>query len=108
MTDTADELKPLRKAAKGLLYPSDTDEPIEVVSGVEVPAGASVSSVAAFFGELADDANAARFERLRAAVDSTLRDAKVYRAGSTEVDVFILGFTRSGALAGLKTASVET
>ena len=103
-----DELEPLRVAAKGLLYPSETDAPIEVVSGAGVPAGAKESSVAAFFDELKDSDDAVKFAKLRAAVEATLGDAKVYRVGGPEVQVYVLGKTKSGATGGLKTISVET
>ena len=105
----SDELEPLRKATKGLLYPSDTDAPIEVVSGVTPPANAEVVTLDAFFDELADTDDAARFAKLRVAVDATLSDAKVYRVGSAKgIAIFVLGTTAGGATGGIKTTSIET
>ncbi len=37
-----------------------------------------------------------------------LSDIQVYRIGKTEVDIYIIGTTSSGNLAGLSTKAVET
>lgn len=39
---------------------------------------------------------------------ANLQDIKVYRIGSVEIDVYIIGKTESGNLAGLSTTAIET
>jgi hypothetical protein len=119
---SSDELDQLRKAVDGLLYSSESDEPFEVFRwpamthdpasavAAHAPKGATIKeqSLDAFFADLMGSDEAARFDQLRLVLESLLKSARVYRAGSIEVDVFILGTLRSGEWAGLHTRSIET
>jgi hypothetical protein len=49
-----------------------------------------------------------RFAALRTALQAELTDLHVYRFGEISISTFIVGRTRSGALAGLLTGQVET
>ena len=118
-----DDLKALRQAAAGLMYPSESDAPFDVFTW---PAGAGGTAreqvvartkpgepieevpVGAFFGELEDTDDAARFRALRAALEATLTDVRVFRVGRLKVDVYLIGRTAGGSVAGLHTTSVET
>jgi hypothetical protein len=120
-----DELTILRKASEGLLYPSESDEPFEVfrwtAEGPEpqarhvlTQAGKASSeeveeiTLADFFEGLSEHEDADRFKQLRQAIETHLRDAKVFRIGSIQIEVYIVGTTRSGQWAGLHTKSIET
>jgi hypothetical protein len=124
----------LREATRGLLYPSETDAPFEVVAwagetGAPAPArllaltghkaGTPVEAVALedFFGELtqeqdwhgeAEKADVRRYRQLREIIEKRLADAKVYRVGKTRVEIYILGRAPEGGWLGVKTAAVET
>jgi hypothetical protein len=51
----------------------------------------------------------AKFDKLAKALHEQLADIKVYRVGDEpEKDVFLVGKTKDGQLAGLKTTVVET
>jgi hypothetical protein len=118
-----DELEPLRKAVEGLTYPSESDEPFDVVrwdakgtAHDQVAANAGNGKkiepvpVDAFFSQLDDSNDADRFHALRRVLQSTLTDLQIFRAadGGAEVDVYLIGRLPSGAWAGLHTISVET
>ena len=120
---TPDELKrQLRSAAGDLTYPSDADEPFDpfvwpaaagdAVAQVRARSGnrpVEVVAVAAFFADLTDADDAARFTALRAALERTVSDLIVIRVtGSTTVDVYLIGRGPAGSWAGLHTLSVET
>ena len=51
---------------------------------------------------------ARRFQRLAQLLKETLEDVTVYKVGEVEIDAYVVGKTRSGALAGVKTKLVET
>src|SRR5438045_3921330 len=114
-----DELDPIRTAAKGLLYPSETDAPFEVLR-FPAPGGGSLTkgdvahllgkskseaveeqSLDEFFAELDGADDAERFRNLRRAIEGVLPDARVYRVGSVNIDVLVIGHTSSGELAGV-------
>ena len=59
-------------------------------------------------GDLADGHRVARVNLLVAALRAQLTDITVYRVGSVQVRVFILGRTRCGTVAGLETLAIET
>lgn len=116
------ELNELVAAAAGLLYPSETDAPFDVFCWtpqgddpeaeirLHVHEWGDVERVTpeAFFAELRGDDNAARFEKLRRALKSTVFGLAVYRIGRVTVDIFLIGRTRNGNWAGVHTVSVET
>jgi Nuclease A inhibitor-like protein len=49
-----------------------------------------------------------QYQQLVMVLKQHLRDLKVYRMGKVNLDVYILGKTESGAIAGLVTQAVET
>jgi hypothetical protein len=49
-----------------------------------------------------------QYQRLVDTLKNYLRDIKVYRLGNVEIDVYIVGITPSGNLAGVTTKVVET
>ena len=117
-----DEFTLLQAAAQGLLYPSETDAPFDVFrwkpTGTDAAKdvlahatklrGIEEIPVAAFFDELDESDDAPRFRALRKVMESSLSGLKVYRIGSIEVEVFVIGKARSGDWVGLHTISVET
>jgi len=113
--DDAAILASLRTAVAGLLYPSETDAPFDVISSWPVKEGKpprKVEEVAPddFFGELRESDDAARFAQLRRALECNLSGVKVVRVGAGEpkVDVYLVGRSKSGATLGVHTTSVET
>ena len=118
----ADILQQLRDAVSGLTYPSESDEPFEVLKfGASfASAKAAVESVAPanaiaevpmgkFFDDLADDPQIGRFRSLQKLIGENLADATVFRVDrGSEIDVYLLGRVPVGEWAGVKTMSVET
>lgn len=118
-----DELRPLRQAAAGLLYPSESDEPIEVFSWPGKSASTAKDAVVAharrpepleeravdqFFAAMDGGDDAEKFRAVRKALEAVVRDVHVFRAGEVQVEVFVIGRTRGGDWAGLRTVAVET
>ena len=118
-----DALKPLRQAADGLTYPSESDEPFDAFRwdgtgaardqiAAHARKGRKIEAVPvdAIFGQLDEADDAERFRALRQVLESTVKDLQIFRAvgGDAEVDVFLVGQLASGQLAGLHTISVET
>ncbi len=123
----------LRKATEGLLFPSETDAPLEVfewpgeqgkpdkarvLALAKLPAGTPVKtkSVDAFFKEVTqeqswhDDEEKAEVQKFKQVVQTlkdSLADPKVFQAGKAESDVYIVGRTDAG-WAGVKTKVVQT
>ncbi|MBO3463773.1 nuclease [Aetokthonos hydrillicola CCALA 1050] len=52
--------------------------------------------------------NVSKYKSLVQTLKANLDDLKVYRVGSIEIDVYIVGKTKEGDLAGLSTKVVET
>jgi len=120
----ADDLAEIRKAADGLQYPSESDAPFDVfrwpgtsgtardVVGAHGGTGRKIEEVAidAFFAELIESDDGARYKQLCRALESNLKELKIFRVGVGEpkVEVYLVGRTRIGELAGLHTTSVET
>jgi hypothetical protein len=120
-------LTALQKASAGLLYPSDSDEPFEAFSWgkasgslapavVQKLAGAgpkeAMKQVALgdFFKNLTSDDcdNAEKYKALLKVVNEQLSGVKVFRFGDVEVEIYVVGKTKDGEWAGLKTKAVET
>lgn len=124
----------LQKAAAGLLFPSETDAPLEpffwpaekapaltpdqVAQLASAPAEAAIKTVKldTFFRPATTEegwhnkeekAQVQRFQELVNTIKDTLEEVKVYRVGETSVDVYIVGQVEGG-YAGLKTKVVET
>ncbi|SRR5258706_9536570 len=119
-----DELQEIRKASDGLEYPSESDAPFDFFhwpkgSGAawdQVIArggtGRKIEEVAidAFFAELIESDDGERYKQLRRALESQLKELRIFRVGvgETNVDIYLVGRTRAGDWAGLHTTSVET
>jgi hypothetical protein len=125
----------LTEAAKDLLYPSESDYPFEYFEwdlsegnpltdalvrkytsrGSDAPV--KEVSFADFFGRLTEvrdwygeeeKATVERFAVLRDRLSQLLADLRVFRVGTVEIDVYIVGKSPSGKWVGLRTKSVET
>lgn len=134
-TKSSDVLETLRQASEGLLWMSESDYPFEPVFwGAEsIPepsptallaqtghaADASVQTVEldTFFQWAtqeqdwhsgADRAIARRYQTLLETLKQHLHDVTVYRIGEVAIDIYILGKTATGDVAGLATKAIET
>jgi hypothetical protein len=128
-----DVIRSLQDVTKGLLFPSETDAPlepffwphetagaptVEIVAGhlkVE-PADVKSQSLSAFFKPTVTEedwhnaeekAEVKRFQALLAALKRDLKAPKVFRVGTVEVTVYVVGQVEGG-YAGIKTEVVET
>ncbi len=121
-------LRTLEEAAAGLLFPSETDAPLVPIelSGAQGPdlsaegllraegrtEGTKVEEATAddLFAPLieAGDDDAKKYGRILELLQGELPNVRVYRVGSTDIDVYVLGKHASGAWVGLKTKVVET
>lgn len=112
------------------MYPSENDSPFDAFwwptadkgappgqtardqVAAQAKPGATVEEVPVqrFFGDLEGFDDAERFRQLRQVLASRLSGLAVFRAsaGEAEVDVYLIGRTKSGDWAGLHTVSVET
>jgi hypothetical protein len=115
----------LAKASKGLLFPSETDAPLEPFlwenAGDKLtkdkvrqlaggPKGAAVEELS--LDDLlatVPEEDRSQFDKLAAAVKQQLSGVKVYKVGDEpEKQVYVVGKAPDGQWAGLKTAVVET
>ena len=128
-------VKTLADASKNLLMPSESDYPFEpfirprqpqqALTTKEIlqlknhPVDAPVETVdldylfrnVAQEKEWHDEAqkkNVPKFKSLVETLKANLSDLKVYRVGTTNIDVYIVGKTKEGDIAGLATKVVET
>ena len=118
-----------------LLYPSESDEPIEVVETylrmaepltvghikdwlmlppsnfveeiTEAEFWEPVTTVEEWFEE-EEKAKTAQFQTLKETLETTLTERQVFRVGKTEIDVYLLGKPTEGPRVGLKTRVIET
>ena len=128
-------LQQLQNAAKGLMYPSETDAALEAftwqsikdstfsidklllatrhklntpVDGLELADFfAPVSRVEEWMDD-SEKLTAERFQDLRETLEHLLADISVYRVGEVNVDVYVVGRTEDGYYAGVSTKLVET
>lgn len=122
----------LRQATDDLLYPSESDASFEVVHWPDHKAAPTAAELAKVLGradeaeeltideffeslveedDSQDDEEKAivqRFRDLKKIIEQELKNAKVFRFGSVEVTIFIVGCAKEGDWIGLKTSSVET
>jgi hypothetical protein len=113
-------LNELKKATEGLLYPSESDSPLEPfvwenaenavdevrrLSNEPAERPCRAESVEEFF-EMVEEAKG--FPELYRTLRGILTDMRVYRFGGIEVAVYLVGRAADGRLAGFKTMSVET
>ncbi|MBL8683558.1 MAG: nuclease A inhibitor family protein [Myxococcales bacterium] len=131
----ADLQRSLGALTEGLTFPSESDYPFEFVERPSTGTGAiTVAAFRAAFGvpatqavevrsleqvfswiaterpEMTDEerALARRYAALRDALGANLQNVQVFRYGSIQVQVYIVGRTRCGAISGLKTVAIET
>lgn len=123
----------LATACEGLIYISEADAPVtpfygsiaEAVTGetilqqANIPGDSPVSelSLDAFFGRLTEirdwygdteKQRAKKFSELQKLLGENLRDPKVFRVGTVQVDIFAVGIDSEGNLTGVTTKAVET
>jgi len=126
----------LAEAAEGLTYTSESDrpfDPFELAGGaagwpygveefarrIGAPAGAprEERTLQRFFAphiestdpyDTQTQALRPRYEALRAVLASSLRDVRVFRIGTIEIDCYVVGDGGGGKLMGLHTVAVET
>jgi hypothetical protein len=115
-------MEALWQASKGLMMPSETDAPFEVIRLEGEPTPDVLRKLArvrknATVEETTLDnlflivpsEDKAKFQKLRQAIESQLSGVKVYKVGDqAERQVFIVGKAGDGQWAGLRTAVVET
>ncbi len=119
----ADELDILTRAAEGLLYPSESDSPFVPFRFAGIGADSALQVIAdrtapgtrireqaldEFFAELLNSEDGEGYRALRQTLESHLVDLKVFRVGTINVDIYLIGQTATGDWAGLRTTSVET
>ena len=123
----------LKQASKSLLFLSESDAPFEIIhwptqgeltppkllqlTGHPPDAAVELRTVDDFFAIATQEEDwhdeeeretAKRFQNLVSILKQNLSQLQVYRVGSIEIDVYIVGVTDGGGLAGLSTQVVET
>ncbi len=122
----------LKQASEGLLWLSESDYPFETVYWENVDdintkllqvrestpeTNIEVRELDKFFSQATAEEDwyndeekeeCKRYQALVKLLKTHLSNIKVYRVGEVEVNCYILGKTKSGAIAGLSTISVET
>ncbi len=127
----ADQLAPL---LTDLLFPSESDEPIIIMTmpfdspdplsvsqlknSLLIPPGTFAEEVPEswFWGLVTDQdytddeskARNARFTQIKLLLDKALTNRQVFRVGSVEIDVYLLGQLPDGSRTGLQTKVIET
>ena len=128
------DLDALKKAAQGLAYTSETDEPLHPftwkddggpLTGAKVlqlghsDPDAKVEEIplddffatqtAGYEGQSeGEKKDVEKFTNLRKVISGQLSDVKAYRVGEVNVRYFVVGRTKGGELAGVWTKAVET
>ena len=116
-------LKELQAAAKGLLWPSETDAPIEAFvwpcsggapdeaalrANAGIEEGAPVERITlAQLAKTIPKESRAEFKPLLDALGK-LKNTTVFKVGEIEIAVYVVGRTADGQFAGIKTEVVET
>jgi hypothetical protein len=117
-------LTALQQAAKGLVYESESEAKLEAFlwpqqgdmdakqvvkqAGAEEGTAVEESNLADFFHAVPPE-DKPKFDELAQALQAQLTGIKVYKIGDeAEKDVYVVGKTRDGQWAGVKTSVVET
>ncbi len=117
-------LDALKKASKGLLFPSETDaelvpfawkdgetltpERVLRLSGTKAGTAVERTTLAELFATVPKE-DLAPFAALRRTLEGQLSDIAVYKVGDeAEKTVYIVGKAKDGRWAGLRTTVVET
>jgi len=98
-------LKDIGEAIEGLDYPSESDEPFNIVQPTGAIEGVA-GTVEGFFDGLRDSEDWKRFESLKRVLETYLTNLKVVRNGKIRVDVYVVGQDPDGKWAGVHTVSV--
>ena len=123
----------LAQASQGLLMPSESEYPFEVVAWEDVkltpqkilelnnyPPATSIEEVELdyFFRNVASEKdwhdniqkeNVAKFQNLVQVIKDNLAEIRVYRIGTIEINIYIVGKTNDGdGVAGVATKVIET
>src|ERR1700750_1133592 len=125
-------IQELEEAARGLLFMSESDYPLEVfkwtaaepsheflqkLAGKDSSAEVETQGAREFFRAAASEpdwkgeaelALARRFQALLRLLETALSDLKVYRVGSIDINVYVAGRAPSGNWLGVSTRVVET
>lgn len=125
-------LEKLREGSRGLTFMSESDYPFEVFkwgdaeptqdflrkqAGEAADAPVETRTAADFFRVAASEpewknaeqrAEARKFQALRKLLEENLKDLKVYRIGSVNIPVYVVGRAPSGNWLGVSTRVVET
>jgi hypothetical protein len=125
---TAEIIDRLQQATEDLLWVSESDYPFQIVkwSNKEIDSmlfadradeEIKVISIDDFFApalkvedwyETEELATVDRYKLLLETINANLTELKVFRLGSIEIDIYIVGKTPSGDVIGLQTTTVET
>lgn len=132
MLEATTLLQSIQDAAQGLLFPSESDFPIEPFSyGDQEPTPAALleqrglsadtpveqAALGDFFAGLieasedaseTDKASAERFRALMNVLETNVDDVRMYRLGKVDIEVVVLGRHASGTWLGVRTNVVET
>jgi hypothetical protein len=117
-------LDALKQASKGLSYTSETDASLEPfawkggdkltdaqllkLAGAEEGTAVEQTTLADFFRTVPPE-DKAKFDKLAKELQAQVSDIKVYKVGDeAEKAVYVVGRTKDGRWAGLKTTVVET
>jgi len=115
----------LTKAVDGLMYPSESDEPFDVIQwgtagptnakeqvDAHVAPGRKIESVPLddFFGQLTESDDADRYKQLRALLEKNLTNVGAFRVAGAgaKVDVYLIGQSKAAGWVGVHTVSIET
>ena len=117
-------VKDLAAATKGLLFPSESDAPLEAFAWPGAAGPPTESAVRANSGAAADAPVAQLtlteltksipsesrddYAPLFALLKNKLKGVTVFKVGEVNIDVYIVGRTADGQYAGVKTQVVET
>jgi hypothetical protein len=125
-------LDTLKQASAGLQYTSESDYPFQVFSwpldtltpkellaqtGHSKDTAIQLEDFDKFFAQATQEKDwygaeekktVAQYKHLVHTLQTTLSNIQVYRVGQIELDVYIVGKTPQGSLAGLSTKVVET
>lgn len=121
-----DTLALLSAAARGLLFPSESDFPFDTIElnadpsdegalrealGIQADLPIEELAVGDLFQpviESCEGSEADQYKEIVSIFEGILSGSKVIRAGRVEIDVFVVGKHDSGVWIGLKTKVVET
>lgn len=81
------------------------DTPIEERNFAEI--FKRLTKIQDWYGE-EETAAAAKFAALKELLEKNLKDLKVFKIGTVELDVYFVGLNAEGVLMGIKTKAVET